>query len=74
VEGNVTPPEQPVTSYTYESCAECHNELNSLPFADHWPQYVNRIFHGGDDSAARQAAEDMGLDYSAPPPDVMSHQ
>jgi hypothetical protein len=68
VEGKVTAPEQPVTAYTYEWCSQCHDELNSLRFKSAWPQMVHQIYHGGDDNAARAAAEEMGLDYSAPPP------
>jgi len=58
-------PDPPVAQYTYEWCSACHDELNSTPFAEHWPQYVKRIYHGGDMSAAEAAAERMGLDIDA---------
>lgn len=64
--GKVQPPNPAVAAYTYEWCAQCHDEQNSLPFREHWPQYVKRIYHGGDMSAAKQAAEAMGLDLDAP--------
>lgn len=62
-------PDPPVTAYTYEWCERCHDPPNSLPFREHWPQYVNQIYHGGDTSAAIAAAERMGLDITLPPPD-----
>jgi hypothetical protein len=66
--GKVQRPAQPVTSYSYEFCVQCHDALNSAPFKQHWPQYVKRLYHGGDMSAAKQAAEEIGLDLNAPPP------
>ena len=48
-------------AYTYEWCVRCHDELNSLPFKDSWPEYVERIYHGGDRSTAQEAAETMGF-------------
>jgi hypothetical protein len=68
VNGKVQPPAQPVATYSYKWCSQCHDDLNSLRFKDAWPQMVHRIYHGGDDSAAQSAAGEMGLDYSAPPP------
>ncbi len=63
-------PDPPVTAYSYDWCARCHDEANSLPFKGHWPQYANLVFHGGNMSAARAAAERMGLDISEHPPDL----
>lgn len=63
--GKTTPPDPPVTAYTYEWCSTCHDELNSTNFAKHWPQYVKKIYHGGDMSAAEAAAKQMGLDIDA---------
>ncbi len=68
VEGKVTAPEHPTTAYAYAWCSQCHDELNSLRFKAAWPQMVHQIYHGGDDSAARAAAKDLGIDYFAPPP------
>ncbi len=65
-------PDPPITAYTYEWCARCHDESNSLPFREHWPQYVNQVYHGGDLSKARAAAKRMGLDMTEPPPDFAS--
>jgi hypothetical protein len=70
--GMVEMPDPPVTAYTYEWCARCHDPSNSLPFEAHWPQYVNQIYHGGDMSAAVAAAMQMGLDIKQPPPDFAS--
>jgi len=65
----VVKPATPVTTYTYEWCVQCHDPLNSTNFKDHWPQYVNAIYHGGDKSAAEAAAKAMGIDMTeAPPP------
>jgi hypothetical protein len=64
----VVKPETPVTTYTYEWCYQCHDPLNSANFEAHWPQYINKIYHGGDMSAAIKAAEAMGIDYKQPPP------
>jgi len=64
----ILPPEVPVARHDYEFCAECHNEVQSSNFKAHWPQYVNKIYHGGDMSAAIEAAERMGLDINEPPP------
>jgi hypothetical protein len=69
LDNKVQRPKQPVTSYTYEFCAQCHDEQNSQPFKEHWPQYVKRLYHGGDMSAAQAAAQEMGLDLNAPPPE-----
>lgn len=68
MEGEVVIPETPVTSYSYEWCYRCHDELNSANFKEHWPQFVNKIYHGGDLGPARAAAEIMGIDMSEPPP------
>ena len=68
VNGEVQPPDQPVAAYTFAWCSQCHDELNSLRFEGAWPQMVHQVYHGGDDSAARAAAEEMGLDYLAPLP------
>ena len=68
VNNEVQPPAEPVTAYTFQWCSRCHDDLNSLRFKDAWPQMVNRIYHGGDNSAALAAAEDMGIDYFSPPP------
>jgi len=65
-------PDPPVTAYRYEWCVRCHDAVNSLPFEEHWPQYVQQIYHGGDLTAARAAAERMGLDMDQPPPDFAS--
>jgi len=65
--GTTAPPDPPVVSHTYEYCVRCHDELNSTPFADEWPQYVMQIYHGGDMSAAEAAAEEMGIDINEPP-------
>jgi hypothetical protein len=65
-------PDPPVTAYTYEWCARCHDPENSLPFEGHWPQYVHQIYHGGDLSKAEAAAKRMGLDMNEPPPDLVS--
>ena len=69
MEGQVVRPETPVTTYTYDYCYRCHDELNSLPFKDHWPQYVNLIYHGGDKSAAESAAAALGIDMNEAPPE-----
>lgn len=61
VNGDVSVDTQDI-SYTFDWCSQCHDELNSLPFAEHWPKYVHRIYHGGDQSAADAAAKQMGLD------------
>lgn len=66
--GKVKRPAKPVTSYSYEFCSQCHDEQNSSPFKAHWPQYVKRLYHGGDMSAAEKAAKELGLDLNAPPP------
>jgi hypothetical protein len=66
--GKVARPAQPVASYSYEFCAGCHDELNSTQFKGRWPQYVKRLYHGGDMSAAETAAKAMGLDLNAPLP------
>lgn len=66
--GKVERPAQPVASYSYEFCSQCHDEQNSEPFLKHWPQYVQRLYHGGDMGAAQQAAKELGLDLNAPPP------
>lgn len=68
VEGNVEAPTERITAYTFEWCAQCHDDINSPRFKEAWPQMVNRIYHGGDNSAALAAAEELGIDYSAPPP------
>jgi hypothetical protein len=68
VNGKVQWPAQPVAEYTYAWCSHCHDEMNSLRFKTAWPQMVNRIYHGGDNSAAQAAAQEMGIDYSAAPP------
>lgn len=65
---NVPRPDPPVTSYSYDFCVKCHDEFNSTPFRDHWPQYVNRIFHGGDMTPAEKAAVLLGIDITADPP------
>ncbi len=65
---SIVAPDPPVTSYDYAFCVRCHDELNSTPFRDHWPQYVNRIFHGGDMTRAEEAAALLGLDITADPP------
>jgi hypothetical protein len=64
--GKVARPAAPVASYSYEFCAGCHDELNSTQFKGRWPQYVKRLYHGGDMSAAETAAKAMGLDLNAP--------
>ena len=64
----VVKPEKPVTTYTYEWCVQCHDPLNSSNFKDHWPQYVNKIAHGGDLKPAQDAAKAMGIDMTEPPP------
>jgi hypothetical protein len=71
LENMVVVPEKPVTVYTYESCSRCHDPENSVPFAEHWPQYVNLIYHGGDISKAEQAAMELGIDITEPPPDLI---
>jgi len=65
----VVRPDPPVTAYTFDWCVRCHDEVNSSQFADHWPQYVKRIYHGGDMSAAEETAKALGLDLDAPIPD-----
>lgn len=65
---SIVAPDPPVTTYTYDFCVRCHDELNSTPFKEHWPQYVNRIYHGGDMSRAEEAAEMLGIDITADPP------
>ncbi|MCB1217494.1 hypothetical protein KDL44_08875 [bacterium] len=70
---NVPRPDPPVTSYAYDFCVKCHDEFNSTPFREHWPQYVNRIFHGGDMSSAEQAAVLLGIDITADPPGHAAH-
>jgi hypothetical protein len=69
VKDEVVRPEVPVTAYTFEWCAQCHTEEQSLPFKEHWPQYVKHIYHGGDISAAEEAAERMGLDIDGEIPE-----
>ena len=69
VKGEVERPEEPVTAYTFEWCVQCHDETNSVPFLDHWPQYVQHVYHGGDMSAAEAAAERMDLDIAAELPE-----
>jgi hypothetical protein len=64
----VVKPEKPVTTYTYEWCVQCHDPLNSSNFKEHWPQYINKIAHGGDLEPAKAAAKELGIDMSAPPP------
>jgi hypothetical protein len=64
----VVKPEQPVTTYTYDWCYQCHDPLNSAEFEAHWPQYVNKIAHGGNLEAAKEAAKALGIDMNAPPP------
>jgi len=64
----VKPPAKPVAQYTLQWCQQCHDPANSTNFAANWPQYVHRIYHGGNDKAARAAAKQLGLVYSAPPP------
>jgi len=68
LDNKVKPPAKPVISYTYQSCARCHDALNSVAFMDYWPQYANKIYHGGDIQAAQEAAKQMGLDIKAGPP------
>lgn len=68
LEGKVQRPATPVTSYHYAFCSQCHDEQNSMPFREHWPQYVQRIYHGGDMRAAQAAAKQQGLDIDTPPP------
>lgn len=68
MKGEVTAPAEPVARYAHDWCAQCHDDINSPPFAEHWPQYVARIHHGGDMSAAEQAAKRLGLDLEQPPP------
>jgi hypothetical protein len=70
LEGMVTRPAEPITTLTEEWCERCHDPFNSVPFARHWPQYVNMIYHGGDMTAAEQAAAESGLDINEPPPDL----
>ena len=65
---SVVKPKTPVTAYSYAWCAKCHDPLNSSAFKDHWPQYVNAIYHGGDKSAAAAAAKELGIDMAQPPP------
>ncbi|MDQ3024700.1 MAG: hypothetical protein M3R04_10045, partial [bacterium] len=64
----VVKPETPITTYTYDWCYQCHDPLNSANFEAHWPQYVNKIYHGGDKTAAQAAAKALGIDMSQPPP------
>lgn len=64
----VVKPETPVTTYTHDWCYRCHDPLNSVEFEGHWPQYINKVFHGGDMSEAEQAAKDMGINIKDPPP------
>lgn len=66
--GTLKPPAQPVATYSYEFCSQCHDEQNSDPFAKHWPQYVKRIYHGGSLAQAQAAAQELGLDIDAPLP------
>lgn len=61
-------PDPPVTSYDFTFCSKCHDEFNSTPFKEHWPQYVNSIYHGGDMSRAEEAAVMLGIDIKADPP------
>ncbi|MCC7477812.1 hypothetical protein IT575_05080 [bacterium] len=61
-------PETPVTTYTHDWCYRCHDPLNSSEFEAHWPQYINKIYHGGDMSEAEQAAKEMGINIKDPPP------
>jgi len=68
VNGKVQPPAAKATMYTYEWCSRCHDEMNSLPFKEHWPQYANAIYHGGDFESAKAAAKDLGLRITALPP------
>ena len=67
-ESKIKPPEVPVARHDYEFCAVCHNEIQSNEFKAHWPQYVNKIYHGGNMDAAIEAAEKMGIDINEPPP------
>lgn len=64
----IADPEPPVAYHTQKFCEQCHDPVNSAEFAAHWPQYVNKMYHGGDNAAAKAAAIAMGLDYTAPPP------
>jgi hypothetical protein len=65
---HVVLPETPVTSYSYSWCYRCHDPLNSANFEAHYPQYVNKIFHGGDISEAEQKAKELGIIMTDPPP------
>jgi hypothetical protein len=65
---SIQAPDPPVTTYDYAFCSRCHDEINSTPFKEHWPQYVNRIYHGGDMSRAEEAAIMLGIDIKAEPP------
>lgn len=62
----VVHPDPPVTSYTFDFCVSCHDELNSLGFKEYWPQFVFEIDHGGDTSIAAEAAREMGLEKRIP--------
>lgn len=67
-EKSVVKPEKPVTTYTYDWCVRCHDPINSVDFEAHWPQYVNKIYHGGDLGPAEAAAGELGINLQDPPP------
>jgi hypothetical protein len=65
---SIVKPNPPVTTYTYTWCSRCHDPANSARFAEHWPQMVHHIAHGGDLKPAEQAAQQLGIKLTDEPP------